>query len=112
MEEPLIIRRDEIIFRIGLYICLIALLCLIVSFAVISYNQWWHGSVYDESLIAEIFLWIFSFSIGGVPLGLLLIWDSYRHDYKLDENGITIRYRSSVERSEGGVNVIVWGWNV
>lgn len=57
------------------------------TFAVISYNQWWHGSVYDESLIAEIFLWIFSFSIGGVPLGLLLIWDSYRHDYKLDENG-------------------------
>ena len=89
MEEPLIIKRDEIIFRIGLYICLIALLCLIVSFAVISYNQWWHGSVYDESLIAEIFLWIFSFSIGGVPLGLLLIWDSYRHDYKLDENGIS-----------------------
>ena len=89
MEEPLIIRRDEIIFKIGLYICLIALLCLIVSFAVISYNQWWHGSVYDESLIAEIFLWIFSFSIGGVPLGLLLIWDSYRHDYKLDENGIS-----------------------
>ena len=83
MEEPLIIRRDEIIFKIGFYICLIALLCLIVSFAVISYNQWWHGSVYDESLIAEIFLWIFSFSIGGVPLGLLLIWDSYRHDYKL-----------------------------
>ena len=106
MEEPLIIRRDEIIFKIGFYICLIALLCLIVSFAVISYNQWWHGSAYDESLIAEIFLWIFSFSIGGVPLGLLLIWDSYRHDYKLDENGITIRYRSS------GVNVIVWGWNV
>lgn len=99
MEEPLIIRRDEIIFKIGLYICLIALLCLIVSFAVISYNQWWHGSVYDESLIAEIFLWIFSFSIGGVPLGLLLIWDSYRHDYKLDENGITIRYRSSVFRT-------------
>ena len=99
MEEPLIIKRDEIIFRIGLYICLIALLCLIVSFAVISYNQWWHGSVYDESLIAEIFLWIFSFSIGGVPLGLLLIWDSYRHDYKLDENGITIRYRSSVFRT-------------
>ena len=61
MEEPLIIRRDEIIFKIGFYICLIALLCLIVSFAVISYNQWWHGSVYDESLIAEIFLWIFSF---------------------------------------------------
>ena len=89
MEEPLIIRRDEIIFKIGFYICLIALLCLIVSFAVISYNQWWHGSVYDESLIAEIFLWIFSFSIGGVPLGLLLIWDSYRHDYKLDENGIS-----------------------
>ena len=26
MEEPLIIKRDEIIFRIGLYICLIALL--------------------------------------------------------------------------------------
>ena len=99
MEEPLIIRRDEIIFKIGFYICLIALLCLIVSFAVISYNQWWHGSVYDESLIAEIFLWIFSFSIGGVPLGLLLIWDSYRHDYKLDENGITIRYRSSVFRT-------------
>ena len=99
MEEPLIIRRDEIIFKIGLYICLIALLCLIVSFAVISYNQWWHGSVYDESLIAEIFLWIFSFSIGGVPFGLLLIGDSYRHDYKLDENGITIRYRSSVFRT-------------
>ena len=70
MEEPLIIKRDEIIFKIGFYICLIALLCLIVSFAVISYNQWWHGSVYDESLIAEIFLWIFSFSIGGVPLSL------------------------------------------
>ena len=51
MEEPLIIRRDEIIFKIGFYICLIALLCLIVSFAVISYNQWWQGSVYDESLI-------------------------------------------------------------
>ena len=99
IEEPLIIRRDEIIFKIGFYICLIALLCLIVSFAVISYNQWWHGSVYDESLIAEIFLWIFSFSIGGVPFGLLLIWDSYRHDYKLDENGITIRYRSSVFRT-------------
>ena len=99
MEEPLIIKRDEIIFKIGFYICLIALLCLIVSFAVISYNQWWHGSVYDESLIAEIFLWIFSFSIGGVPFGLLLIWDSYRHDYKLDENGITIRYRSSVFRT-------------
>ena len=99
MEEPLIIKRDEIIFKIGFYISLIALLCLIVSFAVVSYNQWWHGSVYDESLIAEIFLWIFSFSIGGVPLGLLLIWDSYRHDYKLDENGITIRYRSSVFRT-------------
>ena len=89
MEEPLIIRRDEIIFKIGFYICLIALLCLIVSFAVISYNQWWHGSVYDESLIAEIFLWIFSFSIGGVPLGLLLIWDSYRHDYKLSQQCIS-----------------------
>ena len=101
MEEPLIIKRDEIIFKIGFYICLIALLCLIVSFAVISYNQWWHGSVYDESLIAEIFLWIFSFSIGGVPFGLLLIWDSYRHDYKLDENGITIRYRSSIKTAAG-----------
>ena len=56
MEEPLIIKRDEIIFRIGLYICLIALLCLIVSFAVISNNQWGHATDYDESLIAEIYL--------------------------------------------------------
>ena len=59
MEEPLIIKRDEIIFKIGFYICLIALLCLIVSFAVISYNQWWHGSVYDESRNFSVDIFIF-----------------------------------------------------
>ena len=73
MEEPLIIRRDEIIFKIGLYICLIALLCLIVSFAVISYNQWWHGSVYDESLIAVNFsVDYFHFLLAEFRFGLLV----------------------------------------
>ena len=99
MEEPLIIRRDEIIFKIGFYLCLTAVLCFIVSFVVMSYNQWWYGSVYDESLIAEVFLWIYLISFGGVLFGLLLIWDSYRHDYKLDENGVTLRYRSSIFRT-------------
>ncbi len=99
MEEPLIIRRDEHIFKIGFYWSAIAIAVFIVSFIIVTYNQWWPLS-YDENRMADIVTEIVGVSFVSSITGILEILDSYKYSFKLEDSGVILRYNSPFFRTE------------
>ena len=101
MEEPLIIKRDEWMFRLGMKICLLGLLVLAVCSILAVYR---HIEVLGDyafnfksanSVIS--FLWCASWLV--ILIGAREIVKSYGYRYKLDERGITEKYNSSILRA-------------
>lgn len=101
MEEPLIIRRDEGMFRFGLKICLPGFLVLVVCsiLAIYKHIDIWSDYAFDLKSANSVisFLWYAACLV--IFIGARVIVKSYRYRYKLDESGITEKYNSSILRA-------------
>ena len=101
MEEPLIIKRDEYMFKSGMKICLVGLIivALCLMGALCRHINPLADEIYSIKSIDDIitFGWL-------VGICIIVVWGgpemvgSYRFSYKLDENGITEKYNNSALR--------------
>ena len=94
MEEPLIIRRDEQMFRMGFIAFAISLpaFILLISVAGKSPTNIWDCELSDMRMwdIAVDLLLLIACLV--VFTGVMAVVQSYQSRYKLDENGIMEKY--------------------
>ena len=101
MEEPLIIRRDEGMFRLGLKICLPGILVLVVCsiLAVYRHIEILGDSGVDMKSANGVISFLWGAACIVIFIGVREMVGSYRFSYKLDENGITENYNRSILRT-------------
>ena len=102
MEEPLIIKRDEYMFKSGMKICLVGLIIVVLCSmgALYRHINPLAEEIYSIKSIDDIisFGWLAGIFI-IVFLGVPEMVRSYGFRYKLDENGITEKYNNSALRT-------------
>lgn len=102
MEEPLIIKRDEYMFKSGMKICLVGLIIVVLCSigALYRHINPLADEIYSIKSIDDIISlgWLAGIFI-IVFLGVPEMVRSYGFRYKLDENGITEKYNNSALRT-------------